>query len=77
VDAYAVERSASSSRMLDLVAGPQSALTLEEVERAYLGSAVGVLDADGHGLYRLDPETTDPVVISTDVTVDFGAKYGL
>jgi hypothetical protein len=54
--------------MLNLVAGLQSALTLDEVERAYLGNVVGVLDADGHGLYRLDLQTLDPVAISTDVT---------
>jgi GAF domain-containing protein len=61
--------------MLRLVAGLQSALTLEEVERAYLSNVVGVLDADGHGLYRLDPQTLDPVAISTDVTPSFVAKY--
>jgi len=75
MDAYAVERSPSSNEMLRLVAGLQSALTLEEVERAYLGNVVGVLDADGHGLYRLDPQTLDPVAISTDVTPSFVAKY--
>jgi len=61
MDAYAVERSPSSNEMLRLVAGLQSALTLEEVERAYLSNVVGVLDADGHGLYRLDPQTLAPV----------------
>src|ERR1700748_183989 len=75
MDAYAVERSPSSNEMLRLVAGLQSALTLEEVERAYLSNVVGVLDADGHGLYRLDPQTLDPVAISTDVTPSFVAKY--
>ena len=75
MDAYAVERSPSSNEMLSLVAGLQSALTLEEVERAYLSNVVGVLDADGHGLYRLDPQTLDPVAISTDVTPSFVAKY--
>jgi DNA-binding CsgD family transcriptional regulator/PAS domain-containing protein len=75
MDAYAVERSPSSNDMLRLVAGLQSALTMEEVERAYLSSVVGVLDADGHGLYRLDPQTLDPVAISTDVTPSFVAKY--
>ena len=75
MDAYAVERSRSSNEMLRLVAGLQSALTLEEVERAYLSNVVGVLDADGHGLYRLDPQTLAPVAISTDVTPSFVAKY--
>jgi len=75
MDAYAVERSPSSNGMLRLAAGLQSALTLEEVERAYLSNVVGVLDADGHGLYRLDPQTLDPVAISTDVTPSFVAKY--
>ena len=65
----------SSNEMLRLVAGLQSALTLEEVQRAYLSNVVGVLDADGHGLYRLDPQTLDPVAISTDVTPSFVAKY--
>src|SRR5436305_44610 len=55
MDAYAVERSSFSNEMLRLVAGLQSALTLEEVERAYLSKVVGVHDADGHGLYALDP----------------------
>ena len=75
MDASAVERSPSSKEMLRLVAGLQSALTMEEVERAYLSNVVGVLDADGHGLYRLDPQTLDPVAISTDVTPSFVAKY--
>lgn len=75
MDAYTVERSPSSKEMLRLVAGLQSALTMEEVERAYLSNVVGVLDADGHGLYRLDPQTLDPVAISTDVTPSFVAKY--
>ena len=75
MDAYAVERSPYSDEMLRLVAGLQSALTLEEVEGAYLSNVVGVLDADGHGLYRLDPQTLDPVAISTDVTPSFVAKY--
>src|SRR6266566_2944381 len=75
MDAYAVERSPSSNEMLRLVAGLQSALTLEEVQRAYLSNVVGVLDADGHGLYRLDPRTLAPVAISTDVTPSFVAKY--
>jgi len=75
MDAYAVERSPSSNGMLRLVAGLQSALTMEEVERAYLSNVVGVLDADGHGLYRLNPQTLDPVAISTDVTPSFVAKY--
>ena len=75
MDAYAVESVPPSPRMLNLIAGLQSALTLDEVERAYLGNVVGVLDADGHGLYRLDPQTLDPVAISTDVTTDFVARY--
>ena len=75
MDAYAVERSPFSNEMLRLVAGLQSALTLEEVERAYLSNVVGVLDADGHGLYRLDPQTLAPVAISTDVAPSFVAKY--
>ena len=75
MDAYTVERSPSSKEMLRLVAGLQSALTMEEVERAYLSNVVGVLEADGHGLYRLDPQTLDPVAISTDVTPSFVAKY--
>src|SRR6266702_4925917 len=75
MDAYAVERSPSSNEMLRLVAGLQSALTLEEVQRAYLSNVVGVLDADGPGLYRLDPRTLAPVAISTDVTPSFVAKY--
>jgi hypothetical protein len=75
MDASAVESVPSSPRMLDLFAGLQSALTLDEVERAFLGHVVGVLDADGHGLYRLDPQTLDPVAISTDVTTDFVARY--
>jgi hypothetical protein len=41
MDAYAVERSPSSNEMLRLVAGLQSALTLEEVERAYLACSQG------------------------------------
>ena len=52
MDAYAVERSPSSNEMLRLAAGLQSALTLEEVERAYLSNVVGVLDADGAGPER-------------------------
>lgn len=75
MEAYAVEHSAASPGMMNLVSGLQSALTVDEVERAYLGNIVGVLDADGHGLYRLDPDTLDPVGISADVTADFIEKY--
>ncbi len=58
-----------------LTSGLQSALSVAEVESAYLEGVPGVLPADGHGLYRLDPDTLDPVSISADVTTAFMQHY--
>jgi DNA-binding CsgD family transcriptional regulator/GAF domain-containing protein len=53
----------------------QAALTTAEIEQAYLEGVPGVLPADGHGLYRLDPDTFEPISISADVTSEFAEDY--
>jgi DNA-binding NarL/FixJ family response regulator len=58
-----------------LTSSLQTALTIEEVERAYIANVPGVLPADGHGLYRIEPDDVDRASITTDVTDDFVSKY--
>jgi DNA-binding CsgD family transcriptional regulator/PAS domain-containing protein len=52
----------------------QSALTLDEVGTAFLGTAAAVLGADSTGLYRFGDGTT-PADVLSDAESDFLANY--
>lgn len=53
----------------------QAALSVDEVERAYLGNVRDVVFARGHGFYRLHPETGAALAIAADVGTDFLEEY--
>jgi DNA-binding CsgD family transcriptional regulator len=54
----------------------QSALTKDEVAAAYLGSVTDVIDADGLGLYELDPAHDGAVVdVQANVTGELLEEY--
>lgn len=53
----------------------QSALTMREVERAFLDAAGAVIPAGGFGLYRIDPTSGDMLDAKAEVEVDFLGEY--
>lgn len=53
----------------------QSALTLHEVERAFLDAAGAVIPAGGFGFYQIDPASGDMLDAKAEVEVDFLDEY--
>jgi DNA-binding CsgD family transcriptional regulator/PAS domain-containing protein len=53
----------------------QSALTMREVERAFLDAAGSAIPAGGFGLYRIDPTSGDMLDAKAEVEVDFLGEY--
>jgi DNA-binding CsgD family transcriptional regulator/PAS domain-containing protein len=72
---YPASRAPQTGAFHRLTSGLQSALTVADVERSYIVNVPGVLPADGHGLYRIDPDNTERDSITTDVTDSFVSKY--
>lgn len=59
----------------NFAAALQKALTMHEVERAFLDVADAVIPAGGFGLYRIDPTSADMLDAKAEVEVDFLAEY--
>lgn len=53
----------------------QQALTLSEVQRAFLDVAGDVIPASGFGLYRIDPESASMLDVKAEVEIDFLGDY--
>lgn len=53
----------------------QSALTMQEVERAFLDVAGSVIPAGGFGLYQIDPSSGEMLDAKAEVEVDFLGDY--
>ncbi|MGH9074153.1 MAG: LuxR C-terminal-related transcriptional regulator [Acidimicrobiales bacterium] len=60
------------ARMSHLLHG---ALTVREVQLAYLQGIGELIPAGGYGLYQLDPESGDPVDVAADVPGPFLERY--
>jgi DNA-binding CsgD family transcriptional regulator len=53
----------------------QTALTIEDVEQAFIGAADQVIPAGGVGLYRIEPESGQMLRVKAQVEVDFLDDY--
>ena len=53
----------------------QSALTMDEVNAAYMAAATSVIPASGFGLYRLAPDARTVLRVEADVSGDFLDDY--
>lgn len=65
----------AEDRRQRFAAALQSALTMREVERAFLDAAGVVIPAGGFGLYRIDPASGDMLDAKAEVEVDFLGEY--
>lgn len=56
-------------------AAMQTALTIEDVEQAFIAAAGQVIPAGGFGLYRIEPESGQMLRVKAQVEVDFLDDY--